>query len=76
MYVEGGKRFPTLPVSLVSLGQQSCLSKYRCLSLSSPRLVALKAARPDRRSLHTQLGSTARLGMLLMLGEQVKEPLA
>lgn len=75
MYVEGGKRFPTLPVSLVSLGQQSCLSKYRCLSLSFPRLVALKAARLDR-SLHTQLGSTARLEMLLMLGEQVKEPLA
>lgn len=27
----------------------------------------IKAARPDWRSLHTQLGSTARFGMLLML---------
>lgn len=68
MYLEVGKRLPTLPVSLVSLGQQSCFSKHRYLSLALPRLVSkLQGLTGDPCTHNWGARPGLGFGMLLML---------
>lgn len=72
MYLEGGEGVagPSYVPSPSGTAKLSFLSKHTQVPLPrqvSSASIGLKAARPDMRSLHAQLGSTARFGPLLML---------